>query len=123
MTVPILDYDSDPPRKNLFLHEPILCHRRRANNSLRESRLDYPIAIGSGLTNLSNICSFVCSRCSTIEPDRHAWLEAGRITLQIEAQAQSIAVVTANRTLGLPCRERAQRAHLGDQSGRLLRHA
>jgi hypothetical protein len=51
---------------------------------------------------------------SRIEPDRHARLEAGRITLQIETQAQGIAVVIANRTFGLPGRERAQRAQLGD---------
>src|SRR4029453_10785100 len=66
--------------------------------------------------------SFVASR-STIERDRHTRLEAGWITWQIEAQAQCIAVVTANRTLGLPGRERTQRAQLGDQGWRLLRRA
>src|SRR4029434_3448186 len=66
--------------------------------------------------------SFVASR-SRIEPDRHAWLESGWITLQIEAQAQCIAVMIANSALGLPGRERAQRAQLGDQSWRFLRRA
>ena len=77
--------------------------------------LRYSVMIG--------ICSVSCSLRSRIEPDRHAGLEAGRITLQVEAQAQGIAVVIANRALGLPSRERAQRAQLGDQSWRLLRRA
>jgi hypothetical protein len=65
----------------------------------------------------------ISSRKSRIDPDRHARLESCRVTLQVEAQAQSIAVVTANRALGLPGCERAQRAHFGDQSECFLRGA
>src|SRR5262245_57368907 len=63
-------------------------------------------------------------RClrSRLEPDRHTRLKTDRI-LQIQAQAQRIAVVTANRTFGLPGRECAQRAQLSDQSRRFLRCA
>src|SRR5262249_15241947 len=57
---------------------------------------------------------------SGIKPDRHSWLEARPITLQIEAKAQCIAIVITNGTFGLPRRERAQRAQLSDQSWRLL---
>ena len=32
----------------------------RANDSLRKSRLDYPIAVGSGLANLKNKTAFIC---------------------------------------------------------------
>ena len=59
--------------------------------------------------NNREIFSIPCNFRSRIEPDRHAWFEAGRITSQIEAQAQRIAIVIANGTLGLPSRERAQR--------------
>src|SRR5262245_8627290 len=64
-----------------------------------------------------------CILRSRIEPHRHAGLEAGRITPQIEAQAQRIAVVIANRTLGLPGRESAERTQFGDQGWRLIRRA
>src|SRR5215510_512278 len=80
-----------------------------------------PCSSRTGCSSAIVIRSLSCNLRSRIEPDRHAWLEAGRITLQIEAQAQRIAVVIANRTLGLPGRERPQRPQLCDQSWRLLR--
>ena len=48
-------------------------------------------------------------RKSAIEPNRHSGLEAARITLRIEPQAQRIAVVIADRAFGLPGRERSER--------------
>src|SRR5262245_17022847 len=59
-------------------------------------------------------------RKSAMEPNRHAGLEAARITLRIEPQAQRIAVVIADRALGLPGRERSERHELGDNRGRQL---
>jgi hypothetical protein len=38
-------------------------------------------------------------------PDHHARLEPGRIALRIKSQSQRVAVVIADRALGLPCRE------------------
>ena len=47
---------------------------------------------------------------SAIEPHRRAELEGGRIALRIEAQAQRVEIVIADRTFGLPGRERARAA-------------
>src|SRR5262249_52225955 len=89
-----------------------------------------PTSADSALNKAGSMCISVPNRLdrdlllnSRIEPDRHARFEASRIVLQIEAQTQSVAVVTANRTLGLPGRECPQRAQLGDQSRRFLRCA
>jgi len=60
------------------------------------------------------------ARRSTIEPDRHTRLETGRITHQIEAQAQSAPVVIPDRTLSLPSRKRASGRSSVNQSWHLL---
>src|SRR5262245_15943846 len=91
----------------------------RARASLRD-RASYRVKRVDPKGSEVRTADVSCSLGSTIEPDRHAWLEAGWIP-QIEAQAQRIAVVIANRTLGLPSREGAERAKLGDQGWRLLR--
>src|SRR5262249_9752821 len=54
---------------------------------------------------------------STLEPNRHAGLQSRPIAVRIETQAQRIAIVIANRTLGLPGRKRAKRHKLGDRGG------
>src|SRR5262249_298388 len=82
-----------------------------------------PCSSRAGCSSAIVIRSLSCNLRSSIEPDRHAWFEAVRMPLQIEAQAQRIAIVIANGTLGLPSRERAERAQLGDQSWRLLHRA
>src|SRR5262245_63554628 len=85
--------------------------------------LDLQRSREAALCSSVEICPFLALSDQGSDPDRNAWFEAGRITLQIEAQAERIAIVIANGTLGLPSRERAQRAQLGDQSWRLLRRA
>jgi len=50
-----------------------------------------------------------------MDPDSHPRLEADRIGLRIESQAQCVAIVIANRALGLPSRERSERHELGDE--------
>src|SRR5215831_20100703 len=50
----------------------------------------------------------------TMDPDCHPRLEADRIGLRIESQAQCVAIVSANRALGLPSRERSERHELGN---------
>src|SRR5215510_9462865 len=67
----------------------------------------------------NSICHASHSPCfgprhSAIEPDRHAGLELRRIALRIEAQAKRIAIVIADRTLGLPRCEGSERSKLGD---------
>ena len=47
----------------------------------------------------------------------------GRIALRIEAQAQRVAIVIADRALGLPGRERPERPQLGDDGRRRLARA
>src|SRR4029077_5773022 len=47
-------------------------------------------------------------------PDRHAGFDPARIALRIEAQPERVAIVIADRALGLPGRESAERSQLGD---------
>src|SRR5262245_7063110 len=58
-----------------------------------------------------------------IEPDRHAGLEPDGIALWVEPQAQSVAIMVADRTLRLPSSERSKRHELGDDSRRGVAHA
>src|SRR5262245_53285235 len=51
---------------------------------------------------------------STRNPDRHARLDVARIASRIEAQPQRIAIVIADRALGLPGREGTEWPHFGD---------
>ena len=60
---------------------------------------------------------------TAIEPDRHAGLEPGPIALRIEAQAQRIAIVIADRALSLPGRERPDRLKFGDDGWHGFAHA
>src|SRR5882724_6321196 len=53
---------------------------------------------------------------STSNPDRHAGLKPARIALRIETQPERIAIVIADRALGLPGREGAERPQLGDDA-------
>src|SRR6266511_5863754 len=59
---------------------------------------------------------------SACKPNGHPGLEFGHIGLGIETQAQRIAVVITDRTLGLPSRKWPQRQELGDERrGRFAR--
>src|ERR1700746_599733 len=49
-----------------------------------------------------------------LDPDRHARLEACRLSLRVEAQAQGIAVMIADHPLGLPGGEDPERLQFGD---------
>jgi hypothetical protein len=51
---------------------------------------------------------------SAVKPHGHSWLKFRHIALRIEAQAQRIAIVIADRALGLPGRERPERQELSD---------
>ena len=49
-----------------------------------------------------------------IDPDRHARLKVGRLSLRIEAQPKRIAVMIADHPLGLPGGEDSERPQFGD---------
>jgi hypothetical protein len=49
-----------------------------------------------------------------MDPNSHPGLEADRIRLRIESQAQCVTIVIADRALGLPSRERPKRHELGN---------
>src|SRR5262245_12106799 len=76
-----------------------------------------PRARTNSICQASYFSFFAAPRHSAIEPDRHTGLEPGRIALRIEAQAQRIAIVIADRALRLPGRERPNRPKLGDSGG------
>src|SRR5215467_15924796 len=60
----------------------------------------------------------VHGRRSATEPDRHAGFEPAGIALRVDAQAQRVAIVGADRTLRLPSGERSKRHELGYDSRR-----
>jgi hypothetical protein len=55
------------------------------------------------------ISSSQCRTSSTSDEDRHAGLESACIVSHVKTQARRVAIVIADRTLGLPGREVAER--------------
>jgi hypothetical protein len=62
----------------------------------------------------SSLCSSQYRIFSTSNPNHHAGLKSTRIALRIETQPKRVAIVIADRALGLPGREGAERPELSD---------
>jgi hypothetical protein len=99
----------------------VFCSQRHIFELSTITRVPLPgpsrCAIGRANLRIDQVRFARCAideRGSAIEPDRHAGFEAARITLRIEAQAQRIEIVVADRALGLPGREWPEWQQLGD---------
>lgn len=51
----------------------------------------------------------IARRRSAVEPDRRSWFEFHQVSFCLDPHPQGIAIVIADRTLSLPCRELSER--------------